>query len=149
MSSGKSFDFKSFVAANPGRRISALDYLHAVYRFEGLSDDFVLLFAKMFWPDLKVVEGLVYLSHMFDLERYQELLNEGRKASEVQFWMNLTEITWVFDELSSDDAMIIAKALSKTWNAKMASDFGEISTPARAIHDDETGEVFVTIGAHD
>jgi len=149
MNDSKSFDFKSFVAANVGRHVSGFDYLHTEYKALGLATDFILYFVKLCWPDFKVVDGLVYLSEMFDPERYKTFLSEGRSSTEVQFWMNLLEITGLFDELSIDDAMLIAEALAESWNSKMSAEFDSVLTPARAIRDKETGEVFVTIGAAD
>ena len=120
--------------------------MHTIYKAHGLAVDFILYFAKLFWPDFKVLDGLVYLSELFEPERYRNLLGEGRNSTEVQYWMNLLEVTGLFDELSTGDAMFIAEALATNWNSKMAAEFGSVMTLARAIRDDETGEVFVTIG---
>lgn len=149
MGDNKLFDFKSFVSANAERHVSSLDYLHTVYKAHELSVDFILYFTKLFWPDFKVVDGLVYLSDLFESKRYQNLLADGKKSIEAQFWLNLIEITGLFDGLSTDDAIFIAESLAASWNSKMTSEFGTLLTPARAIHDGGTGEVFVTIGAVD
>lgn len=147
MSDSKSFDFNSFVSANTGQIVTGFDYLHAVYKAHELHVDFISYFTKLFWPDFKVVNGLVFVAELFNTERYQELLNERRGLSEAQFWMNLLEVTGLFDELTTDEAMPIAESLVASWNSKMNSEFGSVSVPARAIRDDETGEVFVTIGS--
>lgn len=149
MSDNKSFDFNSFVAANEGQHVTGFDYLHTLYKSHGLAADFVLYFTKLFWPDFKVIDGLVYLSEMFEPERYRSLLDEGRKSTEAQYWMNLLEITGLFDELPTDDAMFIAEALAASWNSKMIIEFGSTLMPARAIRDIETDEIFVTIGTTD
>lgn len=149
MKKNKSFDFASFVSANAGCDVSGFDYLHAVYKAQSLPADFILWFAKLFCPEFKVVDGMVFVSELFEAGRYQELLNDGRSPEEAQFWMSLLEITGLFDDLSCDEAMVIAEALVKSWNLKLNLEFGVSSMLARAIRDDDTREVFVTIGAPD
>lgn len=146
MSNGESFDFASFVSANPESNISGFDYLHTVYKSQGLAADFILWFAKLFWPEFKIADGLVFVAELFDSERYQALLNGGMRAAEAQFWMNLLEITGLFDDLSSNQAVEIATSLTDSWNAKLHQEVGIPITLARTIYDKETGEVFVTIG---
>lgn len=149
MGDENSFDFKSFVSANTGRVVTGFDYLHTIYKAHRLSVDFIVYFAKLFWPDFKIVDGLTFISELFDSERYQSLLKEGRNAKEAQFWMNLLEITGLFDELSIDGATQIAEAVAASWNSKLDTEFSNVSVPARVIRDDQTGEVFVTIGKPD
>lgn len=146
MGDKRSFDFRSFVLANKEQEVSSFDYLHAIYKSHGLPDDFIIYIAKLFCPEFRVIGGLVFISELFDSKRYKSLLKEGRSAGEAQFWMNLIEITGLFDELSTEDAMSVAESLAACWNAKMGVQFKEVLTPARAIRDDETGEIFVTIG---
>lgn len=146
MSDNKPFDFTSFVSANAGKEVSGFDYLHAVYKSQGITNDFILWFAKLFSPDFRTVDDTVFITELFDLERYRGLLQDGNTIMQAQFWMNLLEITGLFDELSTDEAMFIAEVLATSWNSKMTTEFGSVLVPARAIRDDETGEVFVTIG---
>lgn len=149
MGNENSFDFESFVSANKGRLVTGFDYLHTIYKAHGLCADFIVYFAKLFWPDFKIVDGLTFISELFDSERYQSLLKDGRNSKEAQFWMNLLEITGLFDELSIDEATQIAEAIASSWNSKLEAEYGNLSVPARVIRDDETGEVFVTIGKPD
>lgn len=61
--------------------------------------------------------------------------------------MNLLEISGVFDELSPEQAMEVALIVSESWNSKLLKEFGAEHAVARRIYDEETGEVFVTIGS--
>lgn len=146
MEHSKSFDFISFVKSNEGHPLSSLDYLHAVYKASELHEDFIFYIAKMFRPDFKILEGNVYVSELFDSERYNEMLGEKMGPDDVQFWMNLLEITGLFDNLSVTTAKFFADVLATSWNTKMATDFGHILKPARVICNDGEGEVFITIG---
>ncbi|KVM89225.1 hypothetical protein [Burkholderia stagnalis] len=142
----KSFDFASFVSANPPGSVSGFDYVHTVYKAHGLVYDFIFQFAKLFFPDFKVVGGGVFVSELFSDEEYRNLLSKGKAIHEIQFWMNLLEITGMFDDICSDQAAEIAKLIVDGWNVKLQREFGDLSVPAQVISDNETGEVFVTIG---
>ena len=148
MCESRPFDFSSFSSANMGIAVSGFDYLHAVYKSQDLPADFIFWFAKMFWPEFKTVDGVIFISEIFDPARYKELMNDNKYCKNAQFWMNLVEITGIFDGLSSDQAMIIAKILANSWSSKLYSETGDKMMIARAINDEETGEVFVTIGSH-
>lgn len=139
------FDFASFVSANAENEVSGFDYLHAIYRTENLPADFILWFAKLFWPEFTTTDGMVFVSEVFDARRYQDLLNEGHGYKNSQFWMNLLEVTGLFDQLSTVQAMIVAESLANSWNSKLQKE-GVFSVGlARAICDEKTGEVYVTI----
>ncbi|WP_249582892.1 hypothetical protein [Pseudomonas viridiflava] len=66
-----------------------------------------------------------------------------------QFWMNLLEVTALFENLSLPESTVVANASAGSWSAKLASEFGPSFAQARAIIDDEGCEVFVTIGFSD
>ena len=149
MSKKNSFDFVSFKAANADRIVTGFDYLHAVYKSQGLAPDFILWLAKLFWPDLKKVDGIVFISELFNADRYNELLGNGHSYTQAQFWMNLIEVTGLFDDLPTDQAIVIAESIANSWNSKLQNEFGISSAPAKAIYDNETEEVFVTIGNSD
>jgi len=149
MSYNKPFDFEMFASANVGHNISGYDYLHSAYKSQELAADFILWFTRLFCPVFKIVDGNVFISEMFDTVRYQELMRDGHSSTQAQFWLNLLEITGLFDELSTEQAKELAESLADSWNSKLNKEFGVGSTLARTICDEETGEVFVTIGAPD
>lgn len=108
--------------------------------------DLILRFAKIIYPEFQILDGKIYISELFDLDYYQELLKSGRNISEVQFWLNLLEVTGLFDDLSNNQAMEFAELLVKSWNAKLRSEFPETLDNARIVDNKEIGEIFVTIG---
>lgn len=145
MSSNDSFSFDSFVLVNTSAVVTGYDYLHTMYKSLGLADDFILWFIKLIWPEFKMVDGLAFVSDMFDDERYQMLLKDGHDAVQAQYWMNLLEITGLFDGLSTENATSVAETLAETWNSKLKIIGGASLNTAKVVYDDETGEVFVTI----
>ncbi|TCW85637.1 hypothetical protein C5O80_10750 [Burkholderia sp. SRS-46] len=149
MSNAQSFDFASFVSVNSPASVSGFDYVHTVYKCHALDYDFLFHFGKMFFPDFKVVDGAVFVSELFDDEKYKRMLGGGDVIREIQFWINLLEITGMFDDIDTDQAVELANLIVDGWNAKLQREFGEVSVPARVLCDDELGEVFVTIGYQD
>tara|TARA_B100001094_G_C18183692_1_gene802436 strand:- start:1183 stop:1644 length:462 start_codon:yes stop_codon:yes gene_type:complete len=141
----KKFNFNSFALANKEKKVSGLDYLQIVYKSEELDSDFILWFARLFYPKFKVVDGMVFISELFDSEHYKETLNNNCSKEKVQYWLNLLEITGLFDDLATQDAMNFAEYLTSLWNLKLHNEFPETQISARTIYDTETDEVFVTI----
>ncbi|EMN6203186.1 hypothetical protein WB527_004139 [Vibrio vulnificus] len=149
MSNKTMYDFAMFSNANKGKDVSGFDYLHAVYQSQGLTPDFVLWFSRLFSPEFKVVGGQIYISVLYSQEIYNELLKEGHEHSQVQFWMNLLEITGLFNDLSIEQAMEFAQMVVNSWNFKLNKEFNELTAKARMIYDEDSEEVFVTIDASD
>lgn len=146
MSQEKGFDYESFAAANIGHQVSTIDYLQVMYKAQNLPPDFVLCFAKLFWPEFKVVDGRVFVAELFDAGVYRDHLSNGQSQAAAQFWLNLLEVTGVFDGLSNEQAIGVAELLTKCWNAKLHDEFDGPYELARVIEDKDTGEIFVVIG---
>jgi hypothetical protein len=144
---GKFFTLAQFIAANPGKKLYSVDYLHAAFKLLQLPSDVALSFAKFFVPKFTVVDALIFLDEVFDLTKYQSYLSDGRTKEEAQFWLNLLEITGIFnDNLSEEEAVRLASSVVYIWNLKIAHEFSGSTSKARVIHDRAEGEVFVTIG---
>ncbi|WP_449116936.1 hypothetical protein [Pseudomonas viridiflava] len=105
--------------------------------------------AKLYWPEFIRVDGWIFVKENFDDAYYLSLLESDNSSAKNQFWTNLLEVTGLFESLSLPEATVVASALAGSWNAKLASEFGPSFAQARAIVDDESCEVFVTIGLAD
>lgn len=145
----RSFNFDSFRLANPEKEVSGIDYLRAIYKAQIIDGDFLVWFARLFWPEFKLIDGLVFVETLFNADRYREFVGCGKTAKDAQYWMNLLEITGIFDELTHAQARELADVVAATWNSKMLASLGVVKTPARVVDDGDTGEVFVTIGRAD
>jgi hypothetical protein len=148
MQENKPFDFASFRSANADRNVSGFDYLQALYKSQELPADFALWFAKLLRPDFKLLGDMVFVVDLFDGARYQELLKGGQRPDQAQYWINLLEITGLFDNLTLEQAVTLANRIAESWNAALTVQFGADQALARAIVDDDTEEVFVTIGVY-
>jgi hypothetical protein len=141
--------YARFVQVNSPKPVSGIDYVRSIYKAFELPDDFVLWFARLFLPDFVVVEGRMFVAELFDRARFDELRRAGHSDVSAQFWINLLEITGLFDDMSCSEAIEFAERLTKSWNGKLESDYGESPDRARVIHDESKGEVFVVIGQPD
>jgi hypothetical protein len=149
MSEDQAFSFQSFRAANSDSHVSGLDYVHAIYHTQKLPADFSVCMAKLYWPEFRVVDDVVYVAENFDAEHYRALVSDHASPAKKQFWMNLIEVTGLFANLSFNEACIVANALVGSWNAKLSAEFGPAHAKARMVLDEDIDEVFVTLGDAD
>lgn len=138
------FSLDEFLSVNQPKKLSEVDYLHAIFKLAGLPIDLLLCFIKLLMPEFKVFDGLVFLNTSFDLNAYKIYLLEGKSIGEIQLWINLVEITGVFEDIEEDDAVQLANAIVDIWNLQLDKDIIGLGK-ARVIHSKEEGEVFVTI----
>lgn len=142
------WSFSEFAAANNGS-VSGLDYVHAVYRTHRLHGDFLVQMAELLCPNFLEIDGLAFLSAQFRDEDYEKLLTDGHSRSGAQFWLNLLEISGIFDETDIATCLVLARTCCDCWNLKLRSQFLEKGQEARVIHDTEADEVFVVVGFPD
>ena len=149
MANNESYSYERFEHMNSPKRVSEIDYVQSLYKSMKIPDDLVLRFFRIAWPNFVLLDNRVFVADIFDRQRYEELRNSGHSESSAQFWMNLLEITGVFDEMQSQQAIEIAQILSSSWNGKLDKEYDESAGRARVIHDEATGETFVAIGQPD
>lgn len=140
-----SFTLNSFLNANSDKKLDSVDYIHAIFHLNGLPIDFVLCVTQLTSPDFKVVDGAFFLAEQFDMDEYKTHLSEGRSERECQTWMNLIELTGVFDTPEAEKVLKLAHIIMEAWNIKLANELVRATGEARVIHDKDTEEVFITI----
>lgn len=139
------FSLLDFQAANNNRETSGLDYLHAVYQLQPLPFDFLLQYAQLLYPTLRLVYGRIFIDSQFNTDRYQELCQTTGSLKDAQYWMNLLEITGIFGDLQTEQATYLGEMIACSWNTKISAELDSRCTYAQCITDKETGEVFLTI----
>lgn len=143
------FSYADFTAANHDKTVSGYDYLCNVSQSQKLPPDYFYWMAKLYRPDFIVIDGIVFVKEIFDAGNYEELILAGESVKNIQFWLNLLEITGMFPMLSMTQAESVAQAVSATWNDKIKLEFGDGMGLSRVILDSATDEVFVVIGEHE
>ncbi|WP_321902716.1 hypothetical protein [Paraburkholderia tropica] len=67
-------------------------------------------------------------------------------SAEAQAWINLIEVTGIFEGISFEKAKDLAATLAVAWDARIEKLFPDEATRATVIVEEELGEVYVTIG---
>ncbi|WP_130391834.1 hypothetical protein [Cupriavidus agavae] len=139
-------DIRKFCRSQPRKKFSWSDYLHATSTHLDLQGDAYLAFFELFRPRFIEVDGVIFVSELFSRKEYDESLARGRTSLTIQPWMNMLEITALFNSIELKDAKRIADAVSHSWNDKLIAEFGSNSIQAQVIVEEAQDEVFVTVG---
>jgi len=139
------FSYEEFVKANAEKRVGELEYIHGIFKLANLPLDIVFALASLFSPKLDIEDGRLFLSERFDRDKYFQYLSEGKSKRESQLWLNLIEISGIFEDMDFDLAIQLGNLISDMWNAKIKCNGMENFGHARVIIEEEYGEVFVTI----
>jgi hypothetical protein len=148
ISDDKGWDFERFRQANAGHEVSRLDYASNMLRGHLTHADGVLAVAAFFWPEFRLVDGLVLIDALYTDGRLAELRAQGLEEHEVEFWMNLFSVDGFFEGLPGDSvqhAEALAETIANSWNAKAATQFPEGEVRARILRDDDVGDIAVTL----
>jgi hypothetical protein len=142
----ENWKYDDFVKANNGR-FSALDFIHAVTAKVALPPDFALCMARLFAPTMTIFDNVIIVAEWFDEARYHEYRRSGMKPEQAQAWVNMVELTDIFQGISFDQAQQLAAIITELWNGKLSQNFPHSTTKASAIFEEDSGEVFVTVGS--
>lgn len=143
----ENWKYDDFVKANNGK-FSALDFIHAVFAKVPLPQDFVLCMSRLFAPQMIMFDGIVVVADWFDEERYKEYRNSGMTPQHAQPWVNMVELTDIFQGISFDSAKELAALIVRLWSDRIRQDFPGEEIKAAIILEEDAGEVFVTIGEY-
>lgn len=128
------------------RKVSEIDFINSVYVASKLPEDFALCIGHLFVPRLVMVDGVIFANEWFSEERYKDYRSRGVGSAEAQAWINLIEVTGIFEGISFEKAKDLAATLAVAWDARIEKLFPDEATRATVIVEEELGEVYVTIG---
>ncbi|MFM0365729.1 hypothetical protein [Paraburkholderia sediminicola] len=141
----ENWKYDEFVKANSGK-FSALDFIHAVSAKVALPQDFALCMGHLFAPQMVMFDNIVVIADWFDEARYQEYRSNGMKPDQAQAWINMVELTGIFQGMSFDKAKELALFIAGLWSENIRQKFPNEPTRANVIAEEDLDEVFVTIG---
>jgi len=143
------WDFERFRQANPGLDVSRLDYASNMLRGHLTHADGILALAGLFWPDFRLVDGLVLVDALYTDHKLAQLRANSLVAEhEVEYWMNMFSVDGFLEDLpgdTSDRVEALAEVLASSWNAKAALQFGAGEVRARILRDKDVGDIAVTL----
>lgn len=138
--------FVSFQEANSTRKVGQLDYVGYIYKSRALPGDFLIAMSTLFKPKFCERDGHLFVSDLFDEERLSDFLRKGLTVTVAQYWMNLLEISGLFDGLTTEQATKLANDIKDCWNLEIERHFANLSGRASVVYEEELREVFVSIG---
>lgn len=141
------YSFSEFRAVNPSKALSALDYIRSIYKSHKLPPDFIVCYSRLYRPEIRLEGGRIFIADLFDQSRYEDLLANGYDSAATQYWVNLFEVTGLFDELNEVQAVNVANDIAASWNSLIDTTYPSAIGRASVIQDQDTGEVFVSIGS--
>jgi hypothetical protein len=143
----ENWKYEDFVKANGGK-FSVLDFIHAVFAKISLPQDLTLCMSRFFSPQMVRFDGIIVAEEWFDEARYKDYRNSGMSPRQAQSWINMVEITDIFQGISFDNAKNLASLIVKLWDSQISLNFPGEEVKARMIFESDLGEVFVTIGEY-
>lgn len=136
--------FESFKNINKTNFFGDTEYIYSIFKIKELPVD--LLFKILNWvsPDFLIIENHIFLASEFDQNKFNDL-QKVEEINRTQFWMNLIELTNLHDEMTAEQALLIAQKIVDSWNAKIKYEGLNAHGRARVFEEIEYGEIFITI----
>ncbi|WP_254617123.1 hypothetical protein, partial [Acinetobacter seifertii] len=106
--------------------------------------DLLFKILNLIFPDFLIIENHIFLASEFDQDKFDNL-QKVEETNKAQFWMNLIELTSLHDEMTAEQALLIAQKIVDSWNAKIKYEGLNAHGRARVFEEIEYGEIFITI----
>lgn len=137
------FSKKDFEASN--KNVNVFDYIQALFTLKKISADLISAVESIFRPKLIKIERALFIEELYSKDKHQDLTVHYAKADEVTYWMNLIELTTVFDGVDYESVLLIAKALKANWVSVLANDYRDYDAEVLLIEEKELREIYLTI----
>ena len=124
---------------------NSIDYLHGCLKFGDVHQDFLYEFVKFICPEFLIYEGKVYFKETFSEAKYENLKSTGRTGAEVQYWLNLVELTSVFENYSFEFVSSIGREIENNWQRVLDTSFPDSGTKVKLLVNEKDFEVLVTL----
>jgi len=137
-------NFESFKNINKPNFFGDIEYIYSIFKIKELPIDLLFKILNLVSPDFLIIENHIFLASEFDQDKFNDL-QKVEETNRTQFWMNFIELTSLHDEMTAEQALLIAKKIVDSWNAKIKYEGLNAHGRARVYEEIEYGEVFITI----
>nr|WP_283126560.1 hypothetical protein [Providencia stuartii] len=141
----KNYTYKDYRNENSDKKINNFNYIHMAYNFNDIPDDLIFSMIEIISPTFKIVDNMLFIDDLFSQSKYDEHLSSGISKEKTQFWLNLVDISSVFDTLEYEDTITIAEKIAHCWNLKIKAENMQALGKARILRDDPETEVLITV----
>ncbi|ONN51716.1 hypothetical protein AC056_02270 [Acinetobacter genomosp. 33YU] len=136
--------FESFKNINKSNFFGDIEYIYSIFKIKELPVDLLFKILNLIFPDFLIIENHIFLASEFDQDKFDNL-QKVEETNKAQFWMNLIELTSLNDEMTAEQALLIAQKIVDSWNAKIKYEGLNAHGRARVFEEIEYGEIFITI----
>ncbi|WP_284118370.1 hypothetical protein [Acinetobacter seifertii] len=136
--------FESFKNINKPNFFGDIEYIYSILKIKELPIDLFFKILNLVFPDFLINENHIFLASEFDQDKFDNL-QKVEETNKAQFWMNLIELTSLHDEMTAEQALLIAQKIVDSWNAKIKYEGLNAHGRARVFEEIEYGEIFITI----
>ncbi|WP_410566404.1 hypothetical protein [Acinetobacter sp. H1(2024)] len=136
--------FESFKNTNKPNFFGNIEYIYSIFKIKELPIDLLFKILNLVFPDFLINENHIFLASEFDQDKFDNL-QKVEEINKAQFWMNLIELTSLHDEMTAEQALLIAQKIVASWNAKIKYEGLNAHGRARVFEEIEYGEIFITI----
>ncbi|WP_336167954.1 hypothetical protein [Acinetobacter sp. 161(2023)] len=137
-------NFESFKNINKPNFFGDIEYIYSIFKIKELPIDLLFKILNLVSPDFLIIGNHIFLASEFDQDKFNDL-QKVEETNRTQFWMNLIELTSLHDEMTAEQALLIAKKIVDSWNAKIKYEGLNAHGRARVYEEIEYGEIFITI----
>jgi hypothetical protein len=127
------------------RESNSVDYLHGCLKFGEVHQDFLYEFVRFLCPEFLTYKGKVYLKETFSEAKYEKLKSSGKTDYEAQYWLNLIELTSVFENYNFEFVISIGREIESNWQRLLDTNFSDFGTKVKLLVNEKDFEVFVTL----
>ncbi|MFY3770877.1 hypothetical protein AHYW_000099 [Providencia manganoxydans] len=139
------FSINSFKNKETGEKLDHFGYVHIIYNHTNIPDDLIFSMIEIISPTFKIVDNMLFIDDLFSQSKYDEHLSSEISKEKTQFWLNLVDISSVFDTLEYEDTITIAEKIAHCWNLKIKAENMQALGKARILRDDPETEVLITV----
>ncbi|EMI5490788.1 hypothetical protein REJ26_001892 [Providencia stuartii] len=139
------FSISNFKNKETGEKLDHFGYVHIIYNHTNIPEDLIFSMIEIISPTFKVVDNMLFIDNLFSQRKYDEHLSSGISKEKTQFWLNLVDISSVFDILEYEETIIVAEKLVHCWNLKIKGENLQAFGQARILRDDSETEVLITV----
>jgi hypothetical protein len=128
-------DFQEWRNANADG-FTLFDYLRGNLVTEEVESDVIVAVFELLLPRFVEVENMVFLEEEFSENKLSDL-SRGRSNKEIEYWMNLLNISSLFESVQKSVIQEMALSIKASWLARLRDTFPNKVFEVNLVEDGE------------
>ena len=135
-------NYKEWLTVNSSR-FSQYDYIHGQITQYDVPADIVTVVSKIVWPEFLILGECIFIKDIFNNDKYQSLVNASYSVRDIEYWMNLVNISGMFGEGNESEAAEFCVILKSTWKIKFMLEHPSLVADVEIVDDDGDGFIYL------